>query len=131
MGDKKTFEGGCHCGRVRFRVHMPQPAEAVECNCTVCAKKGILHCFVSKDDFELLSGQDAITDYQFNKKIAHHYFCKVCGIHSFYIPRSHPDQIDVNLRCIDGLDFSALPKRIFDGQNWEASIAALRERSSA
>ena len=99
----QTYEGGCHCGRVRFRVTADLTSIS-ECNCSVCAKKGFLHLIVPPEQFELLSGQDDLTTYQFNTRTAKHTFCRHCGIHSFYVPRSDPDKIDVNVRCLDGVD---------------------------
>ena len=120
----QTCEGGCHCGRVRFRAKADLSALG-ECNCSICTKKGILHLPVRQDDFELLSGADALSTYQFNTNAAQHTFCRYCGIHAFYVPRSDPDQISVNARCLDGIDAAQLkPSRFFDGRNWEAAFAA-------
>jgi len=117
----KTYEGGCHCGRVRFRV-AGDLADAVYCNCSLCGMKGFLHLIVPPQQFECLSGEDALATYQFGTKTAKHTFCKMCGVHPFYVPRSDPDKIDVNVRCIDGIDLAAIMPKQFDGQNWEASI---------
>jgi hypothetical protein len=118
----KTMQGGCHCGRVRFRVTADLD-KVSECNCTMCTKKGILHLIVPPEQFELISGRDDLATYQFNTGTAKHTFCKVCGIHSFYVPRSHPDHIDVNVRCLDDIDLAAIRAKPFDGRNWEASMA--------
>ena len=117
----KTMEGGCHCGRVRFRVTADLDS-VTECNCSMCAKKGTLHLIVPPERFELLSGKDALTTYEFNTRTAKHTFCKVCGIHPFYVPRSDPDKIDVNARCLDGVDVAALKPKSFDGRHWEAAM---------
>jgi hypothetical protein len=118
----KTMQGGCHCGRVRFRVTADLD-KVSECNCTMCTKKGILHLIVPPEQFELISGRDDLATYQFNTGTAKHTFCKVCGIHPFYVPRSHPDHIDVNVRCLDDIDLAAIRAKPFDGRNWEASMA--------
>ena len=118
-----TYEGGCHCGRVRFRVTGTLD-DVSECNCSMCAKKGFVHWIVAPSQFELLQGKDALTTYQFNTGVARHTFCRHCGIHAFYTPRSDPDKVDVNVRCLDGVDASALVLRKFDGQNWEAAKEA-------
>ena len=120
------LEGGCHCGAVRFRVRIER-LEAVDCNCSICAMKGFLHCIVDRDAFELLQGADALTDYRFGTGIAQHRFCRICGIHSFYVPRSHPDGIDVNVRCLDGDARSRFAVSPFDGQHWEESLSTLRQ----
>ena len=99
----QTYEGGCHCGRVRFRV-TADLSRVTECNCSICAKKGFLHLIVPPEQFELLQGKDALTTYRFNTGTAQHTFCATCGIHPFYVPRSDPDKIDVNVRCLDGVD---------------------------
>jgi hypothetical protein len=117
-----TYEGGCHCGRVRFRVAAALD-HLSECNCSMCAKKGYLHLIVPAEHFELLSGADALTTYEFNTRVAKHRFCRYCGIHSFYVPRSDPDKIDVNVRCLDGVDPAALRITPFDGRHWEESMA--------
>ena len=101
-----TFEGGCHCGRVRMRV-TGDLADTVECNCSICTKKGFLHLIVPRDRFELLAGRDDLTTYRFNTGVAQHTFCRHCGIYAFYVPRSDPDKVDVNVRCLDGVDLAA------------------------
>lgn len=121
----ETYEGGCHCGRVRFRVRADLSLVS-ECHCSICTKKGILHLTVSSEDFELLSGEDALTTYQFNTNTAKHTFCKHCGIHAFNTPRLLPDRISVNARCLEGFDLAALRPRFFDGRNWEAAVQARR-----
>ena len=117
----QTYEGGCHCGAVRFRVRATLDG-VTECNCSMCSKKGFLHLIVPQPQFELLRGADALTTYQFGTKVAKHHFCRTCGIHSYYIPRSDPDKVDVNARCLDGIDVRAIDVKSFDGQNWEESM---------
>lgn len=124
MNKTAIYEGGCHCGAVRFRVEVDQH-QVINCNCSICQKKGVLNLIVTKDKFTLLQGEDVLTTYQFNTGVAQHKFCQVCGIHPFYIPRSHPDCIDVNVRCLDGDvigNFEIVP---FDGANWEDNIHKL------
>jgi len=116
-----SHSGGCHCGRIRFNVQADL-ADVLECNCSICVKKGILHVIVPKAAFELLSGQDDLVVYQFNTNVAKHLFCGVCGIHSFYVPRSHPDKIDVNVRCFDDVDLANIVARPFDGKHWEDAM---------
>ena len=117
----KMMTGGCHCGRVRFRVTADLD-RVTECNCSMCGKKGFLHLIVAPGQFELIRGQDDLTTYQFNTKVARHTFCKVCGVHPFYVPRSDPDKIDVNARCLDGVDVAKLALKTFDGRNWEDAM---------
>jgi len=87
-----------------------------------CAKKGFLHLIVPPERFELLSGKDELTTYEFNTKVAKHTFCRTCGIHAFYVPRSDPDKIDVNVRCLEGVDLTEIRPRPFDGRNWEIAM---------
>jgi hypothetical protein len=114
----KTYEGGCHCGKVRVRV-TTDLTPVMACNCSICSKKATLLTFVSPDKFELLAGENATTDYQFNKHLIHHLFCSTCGIGSF----SHgtgPDgkkMFAVNARCLDDVDVSKLEVTHFDGKN--------------
>jgi hypothetical protein len=117
----QTFEGGCHCGRVRFRVTADLD-RVTECNCSICTKKGFLHLIVPPEQFELLSGKGDLATYRFNTGTARHTFCRHCGIHAFYVPRSDPDKIDVNVRCLDGVDPRSIPVKRFDGRNWEAAM---------
>ncbi|MFZ5480235.1 MAG: GFA family protein [Myxococcota bacterium] len=118
--------GACHCGRVRFRVEV-EAFEALDCNCSICTKKGFLHLIVPKARFTLLSGEDALATYTFGTHVAKHHFCRACGVHAFYVPRSHPDGVDVNVRCLD--DDAARARFVvtpFDGRNWEANVASIR-----
>ncbi len=121
-----THAGGCHCGRVRFEVDGPPGIEVTECNCSVCGKSGYLHYIVPRAQFRLLSGRDDLVTYRFNTGVAEHMFCRVCGIKSFYVPRSHPDGVSVNARCIDPDTVASISVvRQFDGANWEQHIAEL------
>ena len=122
-----SSSGGCHCGRVRFEVR-GTPDEVSECNCSVCTRKAYLHWIVPRTAFQLVAGEDELATYRFNTGVAQHHFCRHCGVASFYVPRSNPDSIDVNARCLDGVDVAALPRRSFDGRNWEASIDQFRRR---
>ncbi len=121
-----THAGGCHCGRVRFEVDGAAEIEVTECNCSVCSKSGYLHFIVPKTRFRLLGGTDDLVTYRFNTRVAEHTFCRVCGIKPFYVPRSHPDGISVNARCIDPDTVASISVvRRFDGANWEQHIAEL------
>jgi hypothetical protein len=122
MRPMNTYEGGCHCGRVRFRVTADLD-RVTYCNCSLCSKKGFLHLIVPPQQFEILIGKDELTTYTFNTRTAKHTFCKHCGVHPFYVPRSDPDKIDVNARCLDGVDPTTLRVRSFDGRNWEQAKA--------
>lgn len=119
--------GGCHCGAVRFEVLAPDEIEAKECTCSMCTKSGYLHLHVDKERFRLLSGADTLTTYTFNTGTAKHHFCSVCGIKSFYVPRSKPDGYSVNVRCLDEGQVTVTRIAVFDGKHWEEAMAE-RER---
>ena len=123
------YTGSCHCGRVAFEVEAPDDIVAQDCNCSICAKAGFLHLIVPKHKFKLLSGADDITTYTFNTGVARHTFCKVCGVKPFYTPRSNPDGVDVNVRCLDTAA-KTLTIEPFDGRNWEQNAASLKHLSA-
>ncbi|MDP6706314.1 MAG: GFA family protein [Alphaproteobacteria bacterium] len=124
-----THKGGCHCGRVRFEVKAPAELNLSECNCSVCAKSGYLGMTVPKERFRLLQGEDSLTTYTFNTGVARHLFCSHCGIKSFYVPRSHPDGINVNARCLDPGTIAQTTVRPFNGQEWEQQFPKGRAES--
>lgn len=125
--ETRTYRGGCHCGRIVYEV-TGVLEKAEQCNCSICAKKGYLHWIVARESFRLLTSQDDLATYTFNTGVAKHHFCPRCGVASFYIPRSDPDKIDVNVRCLDGVDLSSLRVEYFDGQNWEANVASYKAK---
>lgn len=93
----------------------------------MCSLKGFLHLIVGAADFEQTAGAELLTEYRFNTRVAVHRFCRVCGVHAFYTPRSHPDGVSVNVRCLDGADvresFTVTP---FHGREWEANVDEIR-----
>ena len=125
-GAPVVHRGGCHCGRVRFEVDAPADLEVSECNCSICSRTGFLHLIVPSSHFRLLAGREALASYRFHTGTAEHLFCSVCGIKSFYVPRSHPDGYSVNARCLDPASVASVAVvRHFDGANWEAHAAEL------
>jgi len=114
--------GGCHCGAVRFEVLAPEEIEATECTCSICRKTGYLHLIVGKERFRLVAGADKLTTYTFNTGTAKHHFCSICGIKSFYVPRSHPDGFSVNVRCLDDGQITVGSIGLFDGEHWEQAM---------
>lgn len=121
--------GSCHCGRVRFEVEAPAAIEALDCNCSICSKTGFLHLIVPRAHFRFLAGEADLTEYRFGSGVARHSFCRVCGVKAFYTPRSNPDGVDVNVRCLEPGTISALSVTPFDGRNWEHSAGALAHLS--
>jgi len=119
MSDLTTYTGGCHCGAVRYQVQMNLGNPAIGCNCSMCGRAGSLLSFVPVSQFKLLSGEDALTDYQFNKKVIHHLFCDTCGIKSF-ARGAKPDgtaMVAINVRCLDGVDIDQLKVTNYDGKH--------------
>jgi hypothetical protein len=125
-----THRGGCHCGRVRFEVDAPARLDALDCNCSICRMSGFVHLIVPTSRFRLLAGDDALVDYTFGTGVAKHRFCRVCGVKSFYVPRSNPDGIDVNVRCIDEGTIELLQVTLFDDGDRAASEAAITHLSA-
>ena len=118
MAESKNYPGSCHCGKVRFAV-TADLSKVMECNCSHCARKGFLLTFVTPAAFNLTSGEDNLTEYQFNRKIIHHLFCRTCGIEPFARGKL-PDgssAIAVNVRCLEGVEISALNPMPFDGRS--------------
>ena len=109
----------------------PAEIEAFECNCSICSKTGFLHLIVAKDQFRLLRGQELLVEYQFNTGVARHLFCKICGIKSFYVPRSNPDGYSVNVRCLDAGMIGSVKIRPFDGLHWEEHAGELTHLSQS
>jgi len=125
MNDMIKHAGGCHCGRVRFEVDAAARIDAIECNCSICRMTGFLHLIVPASRFRLLQGADALIEYTFNTGAAKHRFCRVCGIKSFYVPRSHPDGIDVNVHCLDRATIESIAVMPFDDANREEATKAI------
>ena len=116
--------GGCHCGAVRFTAKMQDPPVlALDCNCSICSMTGFLHVMVPHEDFELVTGRNALASYRFGTGAAEHLFCSHCGVKSFYQPRSHPDAWSVNAHCLD--EPVELEIERFDGRQWESAKARL------
>lgn len=113
-----TQHGGCHCGAVRYSVELDPEAAAISCNCSMCGRSGTLLQFVPADKFKLEQGEDHLTDYQFNKHVIHHLFCKTCGIKPF-ARGSGPKgpTVAINVRTLDGIDSFAIKTQPYDGKN--------------
>ncbi|MBS0386960.1 MAG: GFA family protein [Proteobacteria bacterium] len=124
--DSITHRGGCHCGAVRFEVQAPAGIEVLDCNCSICSKTGFLHLIVPAAQFKLLRGADTLRAYTFNTGTARHLFCPVCGIKSFYVPRSHPDGYSVNARCLDEGTVTGMRVVACNGREWERQFPDAR-----
>ena len=120
-----THHGRCHCDAVAFSVDAPAALDVLACNCSICRMTGYLHLIVPRSRFRLLRGDDALIDYRFGTGTAIHRFCRHCGIKAFYVPRSHPDGIDVNVRCLDPVTITQLRVASFDDNDRAAATAAI------
>ena len=120
--------GGCHCGAVRFEVLAPDAIEVKDCNCSMCRLTGYVHLIVERERFRLIKGEDKLATYTFNTGTAKHHFCSVCGVKSFYVPRSKPDGYSANVRCLDDGQVRVARIAQFDGQHWEEAFAAAQGR---
>ena len=121
--------GGCHCGQVQFEFTADPNVVLHRCNCTICKLTGFLHLIIPGGAFNLLTEWDDLGLYQFNSRTAKHYFCRRCGIKSFYVPRSNPDGFSVNFRCVDEENFDDVRIEDFDGANREQHASELRHLS--
>lgn len=112
-------QGWCHCGAVRFEFLLAS-LKGVSCNCSYCVRKAALHHRVPAKHFRLLSGAERLSSYQFGTGRAHHLFCKTCGIHTHCHPRSAPEQVNVNLHCVDAVQDARVEVSLHDGRGWVA-----------
>lgn len=114
-----NYQGSCHCGAVRYRTTVDLSSPVISCNCSICTRSGTLLTFVPPDKFTLESGEDNLTNYQFNKKAIDHLFCKTCGIKPFSRGQgpSGP-MIAVNVRCLEGVDVASLSVHQVDGKSF-------------
>lgn len=115
--------GGCHCGAIRFQFEAPEVVTVYRCNCSICSMTDHLHLIIPTEAFHLTHGEPLT--YTFNSGVARHTFCGNCGIKSFYVPRSNPDGVSINYRCVSPETFVRVDVDLFDGQNWEDNAAAL------
>ncbi|XP_068126459.1 centromere protein V [Hyperolius riggenbachi] len=114
--------GGCHCGAVRFEVWASADLHVFDCNCSICVKKQNRHFIVPSSRFKLLKGADKLTTYTFNTKKAQHTFCKICGVQSFYTPRSNPDGYGIAAHCLDEGTVRSIHVEQINGKEWEKAM---------
>lgn len=127
MSENIEIKGGCHCSEVRFRANVPKKVKTLLCNCSMCNLTKYEHLIIPHEDFVLESGKDDLGSYQFGTKKAEHLFCKICGVKSFYQPRSHPKAYSVHVAALDSIDGLEITQEYFDGQNWEQAKARLED----
>lgn len=112
------YSGSCHCGDVRFEVE-GEIESVLACNCSICQRKGSLLWFVPRDRMRLLTPEERISTYTFNKGVIRHRFCPVCGMHPFgegTDPNGNA-MAAINVRCLEDVDLDAIPVNRFDGRS--------------
>ena len=111
-----TYKGSCHCGDVRFEVEL-EPEKVIACNCSICSRMGWWLAFVGSEQFTQVSGESALTDYQFGKERIHHPFCRRCGAHTFSHGLNERGErlYSINVRCLAGVDLEKLEVIPHDG----------------
>jgi hypothetical protein len=131
----KTYRGSCHCGAVRFEADLDVAAGTGKCNCSICTKMRLWSIQVKPEAFRLIAGDGEMTDYRGNNKVAHHLFCKHCGVSPFEwvdVPNlTGSKYYNINVACLDGLDIDELmaaPVTYSDGRNnkWGSRPAEVR-----
>lgn len=112
------YKGSCHCGRIAFEVE-GEIGNVIACNCSICSRKGSLLWFVPRELLRLLTADEEIATYTFNKHVIKHRFCSKCGIHPYGegVDRSGAHMAAINVRCLEGIDPEALPMQRFDGRS--------------
>ena len=131
---KKTYNGSCHCGAVRYEADIDLSAGTIKCNCSICTKKRSQSVIVKPEVFRLLSDEAELGEYQFGSKTSHHLFCRHCGVSSFGwgdVPEIGGKFYSVNVACLDDVDLDELvnaPITYFDGRhdNWESPPKEIR-----
>jgi hypothetical protein len=115
----QTYLGSCHCGEVRYEINADVKS-AIECNCSICSRKGTILTFVSPEQFKLVSGKDSMQNYQFYKKALHHQFCKICGVTSFIYGTSPKGEsmYAINARTLENFDLKSLSIQQVDGKSF-------------
>lgn len=122
----KKYSGCCHCKRVKFQFLSYTNVDILKCNCSICSMTEYQHLIIKHINFKLIKGKKCLIPYSFNTKKASHLFCKVCGIKSFYQPRSHPDSYSINYKCIK--DPPKVRKIIFfNGKNFKQALKELNK----
>jgi hypothetical protein len=121
-GEPVTLNGACHCGAVAFTVTLTKGfASARRCTCSICRMRGAVAVTSTADDFQVTRGQDRIATYQFNTGTAEHHFCSSCGIYTHHKRRSDPNELGVNVACLEGVSPFDFPEVVvFDGNRHPA-----------
>jgi hypothetical protein len=113
------YNGGCQCGAVAYAVEADLD-NTVTCNCSRCQKLGSVLAFTPREKFTLLSGEEGLTEYLFNRRSIRHLFCKTCGIESFaygQMPDGSPIAA-INVNCLEGVEPRSLQSKHVDGRSF-------------
>jgi hypothetical protein len=113
------YTGSCHCKRITYEVEI-EPGPALECNCSICSRKGTLLWFTPRSNLRILTGEDDLTIYTFRSHTIRHHFCRVCGCTTFGIgkpPKAMEETVAINVRCLEGIDIENLERKQFDGRS--------------
>ena len=113
-----VYRGSCHCGKIAYEVE-GEIGPVIECNCSICSRKGSLLWFVPRASLRLLTPEANASEYLFNKHLIHHRFCPTCGIHPYAVgkePKQGREMAAINVRCLEGVDLSKLQVKPFDGR---------------
>lgn len=121
-----VLEGSCHCGAVQFRIESDL-ADLYRCDCSLCRMKNAVMTTVHEHAFTLIAGADVLSEYNWNTRIARHFFCSKCGIYTFHRKRSMPDHYGINVNCLAGVDLTGRPIRLADGTGMSVRAHAARE----
>lgn len=118
------LQGQCHCGAVQFRIHgHDKPLNAMRCDCSLCRRKGAIMGTARLEEFELTAGEDSLTLYQWNTRVARHYFCSVCGIYTHHQRRRRPDEYGYNIACLTNYDINELGEvPVTDGASLSVTV---------
>ncbi|HJN97106.1 MAG: aldehyde-activating protein [Gammaproteobacteria bacterium] len=101
--------GSCHCGAVEFEVDAPEGLHGLRrCNCSLCRKKAATMATARLTELTITRGEDQLSLYQWNTKIAKHYFCSACGIYTHHQRRKASDEYGFNVACIEDIDLTTL-----------------------
>jgi len=131
---KKTYSGSCHCGAIRFTAALDISRGTTKCNCTICARNRLWSAEAGPGEVRLLEGEDHLTDYTYNDRVAHHYFCQTCGVHPYEfvdLPLQNRSYYNVSINCLDDVDMAevfAAPLEYVDGlhDRWDRVPAEVR-----
>lgn len=121
-GEPITLNGSCHCGAVKFTAGLPFGlSSARRCTCSICRMRGAVAVTSTQGGFRILEGEDKLATYRFSTRTAEHHFCTVCGIYTHHKRRSNPDELGVNVACLEGVSpFDFREVIVYDGSRHPA-----------